>query len=273
MRKTSLIDNDFVRLKICRRGHMMFQANDAHVGRSLDQYGEYSEASAALFGKLVKPKMVVVEVGAHIGALTVWLAQLVGPRGRVIVFEPQRLLYQLLCGNLALNALGNVEARQLAAGRRNGQVHAPQASYPKGLVNDPRPLSVRKQGEIVTLVALDSLPLETCHFLKVNADGMEVDVIAGAGELLYRQRPLVYIENERRRQSPALIQRLLDCDYRLYWHLSPMFSDDNFFGKKRNVFGPVVSVNMLGIPKERDQEIGGTREITDPRDRWDAAEL
>jgi FkbM family methyltransferase len=49
--------------------------------------------------------MTVLEVGANIGVFTVPLARFVHPGGRVIAFEPQRIMYQMLCGNLALNAV------------------------------------------------------------------------------------------------------------------------------------------------------------------------
>jgi hypothetical protein len=40
-------------------------------------------------------------------------------------------------------------------------------------------------------------------------------------------------------------------DYRLFWHLPRLFSAENFFGESENVFGRIVSVNMLCVPSER----------------------
>ncbi|MGE0254523.1 MAG: FkbM family methyltransferase [Alphaproteobacteria bacterium] len=265
----SLIDSPTVGLKRCRHGMMMYPLRDPHVGPSLDRYGEYSEAEARLIEQLVEPGTTAVEIGAHVGSLTVPLARRVGPRGRVVALEPQRILFHMLCGNLALNQLAQVDARQAAAGRRVGTVRVAPGDYARGASANMTPLSARDGGEAVALVTVDSLELPVCHFLKINADGMESDVIAGAEETIYRDRPFLYVENERPTQSAALIRRILDLEYRLYWYLSPLFSPDNFFAETRNVFERVVSVNMLGIPAERPQTVSGGREVTGPADRWD----
>src|SRR5437773_2697778 len=91
----------FNRLKQCRHGMMLYNINDVYIGRSLDQYGEFSEGELDLFQQFVKPGQLILEVGANIGAHTVWLAQAVGSTGTVLAFEPQRIVYQALCANLA----------------------------------------------------------------------------------------------------------------------------------------------------------------------------
>lgn len=48
--------------------------------------------------------MTVVEVGANIGVHTVHRAGLVGERGAVLAFEPQPVVFQLLCANVATDA-------------------------------------------------------------------------------------------------------------------------------------------------------------------------
>jgi hypothetical protein len=79
-----------VRLKRCRDGALIYNINDYYIGRALDKYGEISRGEAALFGQLVQPGMTALDIGANIGILTVPIARLAGPEGRVIAFEPQR---------------------------------------------------------------------------------------------------------------------------------------------------------------------------------------
>src|SRR5690606_28828206 len=98
-------------LRQCRHGPMLFNKRDLYVGRSLATYGEFSEAEIGLFRQILRPGGVVVEAGANIGAHTVPLARMVGESGAVVAFEPQRLQFQLLCANLALNGMINVFAR------------------------------------------------------------------------------------------------------------------------------------------------------------------
>ena len=89
---------------------MIYNSHDRFIGRSLDLYGEFSEGEAVLFQKILRPGMFVVEVGANLGAHTVVLAQAVAPGGGVLAFEPQRLIFQTLCANLAINSIPNVDA-------------------------------------------------------------------------------------------------------------------------------------------------------------------
>ena len=72
----------------------------------------------AVLRQLVRPGMTVVDVGAHVGVYTQYLAQLVGPRGHVHAFEPSPVNYARLAA--AVRGVGNVTAVQAAAGERPG---------------------------------------------------------------------------------------------------------------------------------------------------------
>src|SRR4029077_19152386 len=78
-----------------------------------------------LFQRVVHPGDLVVEVGANIGAHTVELARLVGSDGEVHAFEPQRIVFQTLCANVALNQLTNVRTLQAAVGAQCGTLLVP----------------------------------------------------------------------------------------------------------------------------------------------------
>ncbi|HEV3118087.1 MAG TPA: hypothetical protein VGY58_13625, partial [Gemmataceae bacterium] len=66
------------KVKRCRHGLMLYQPHDTVIGRSLDLYGEYSEGEVALFRHAVARGATVLDIGAHIGAHTVPLAQFTG---------------------------------------------------------------------------------------------------------------------------------------------------------------------------------------------------
>src|SRR6185295_9733823 len=92
-----------------RRGNFIASDNDIYVGRSLIHYGEFSEIEWQLLAHYCHPGHTVVEIGANIGSHTVSLSKAVGRAGRVIAIEPQPVIFQTLCANLALNCLLNVE--------------------------------------------------------------------------------------------------------------------------------------------------------------------
>jgi hypothetical protein len=82
---------------------------------------------------------------------------------------------------------------------------------------------------------------------------------------------MLYVENDRAEKSAALIEQIMGLDYRLYWHLPRLFNSRNYFGETENVFGNLVSVNMLCIPREVGIGVTG-KEITSPSDSWKSAE-
>jgi FkbM family methyltransferase len=253
------------RIKRTRFGLMAYNINDQYVGRSLDCYGEYSQGEAQLFAQIVGPGATAIDAGANIGALTVFLSQTVGPRGRVIAIEPQRAMYQLLCTNLALNEIANVRALHAGAGRTAGRAFVPDYDYARPGNFGGVELG-DTQGEPVDIITIDSLRLPQCQLIKIDVEGQEQAVIAGAVETIMRCRPILYVENDRRDRSPELIRQIQALDYSLYWHLPPLFRPDNFYGNATNLWPGMVSIDMLCVPRGDGRAIEGMRPVSGPDD-------
>ena len=254
-----------------RQGPMLVNRNDRYVGQSLIAYGEFSEGEAQMFRQLAGSGDVVVEAGSNIGAHTLLLSRLVGAGGVIYAFEPQRIVFQTLCGNLALNQCLNVVARQQGLGSGAGQMVLPGVDPRQ--VNNFGGLSLLAQGpgEKVDIASIDSLGLQACRLIKADVEGMEADVLLGAKETLARCRPLLYLENDRAEKSPALIGLILDLGYRLWWHVTPLYNPDNFLKNPSNQFGSTVSINLLCQPAEAARPVDAMREIKSPADTWNAA--
>jgi FkbM family methyltransferase len=253
----------------CRHGRMLYLRHDVFIGRSLELYGEYCEGEATVFAQILSPGHVAVEVGANIGSHTVHLAKLVGPSGTVLAFEPQRIIFTVLCANVALNELFNVRPIHAAVGSARGTIRVPVLN--PGAQQNFGGLSLpgRAQGEPVPVVTLDHYPLPSLRLLKIDVEGMESEVLLGARETIAKHRPIIYAENDRRENSPRLIRLLEEYGYRLYWHSPWLFNPNNFFGHRENVFGNVGSLNMLCVPNEGSVQAAGFRQVKGPDDWWD----
>jgi FkbM family methyltransferase len=260
-----LLANGSVRIKQTRHGLMAYNINDIYLGRSLDCYGEFSRGETLLFAQLVGPQSLVLDIGANIGAHTLFFAEVVGPRGLVFAIEPQRAVFQLLCANLALNNINNVRAIHAAAGRARGQASIPVYDYTQPGNFGGAELAATG-GEPVDMMNIDSLQLPACHLMKIDVEGHEQAVIAGAVETITRFRPVLYVENDRRQQSADLIRQIRDLDYIPYWHLPPLFSPYNFFGNPTNVFANTLSIDMMCLPQGDGRAVEGMKPVAGPDD-------
>jgi len=264
-----VITNGHLRLRQCRHGLMLYNLNDVYIGTMLDLYGEFSEGEVDIFRQLLRPGMTVVEVGANIGAHSVPIAKCVGPNGRVIAFEPQRAVFQILCANLALNGLENVEAHWSAVGERIGEIFVPKLN--SAATNNFGGLSISNAevGDKVRLVTVDEFRLPACNFLKIDVEGMELDVLRGSVDTIRQHGPVIYAENDRKAKSVALIEFLFQLEYQCYWHMPPYVRTPNFRDNPENKFPSIVSVNMLCVPRSKPIGVNNFRKISSPEDWWE----
>ena len=261
----------FNHLVEARHGYMLYNVNDSYVGRSVEHYGEWSPGETALLGRFCRPGHYVVDVGAYIGSHTLAVARLVGNRGRVFAFEPQRIVAQVLAANVALNSLTNVHTYQLGLGAEDGTLWLRDIDYSQdgnfggmSLAAAACPESDPRPKYRVGMVRLDDFyDQHRLDLIKVDVQGMEVDVLRGAAGLVRRHKPIIYTENDEAQKSPELIRLIRSYGYRCYWHFPPLYSPDNFAGSTRNIFEDrAVSCNMLCVHASSNVQIRG-EEITD----------
>lgn len=257
----------FNELKLCRSGPMLYNKNDWPIGTSLKKYGEFSWLEVEIFRKFVAPKSIAVDVGANIGTHTIELSRMAG---FVLAFEPQRLVFQTLCANIALNHCTNVKAFETALGRETKLITVPlrepmaRNNFGGVMMTEEGP------GEIGLMEPLDRYALSSCGFIKVDIEGMEADFLEGAKATIAKHRPILYMEADGAQKSQA-IATLLESGYECWWSLVPLFNAENHAGEAENVFvAPngilIVSINMLCIPAERKIGIIGLKRITSPDD-------
>lgn len=257
----------FNRVTRTKQGLVIYNRHDKYVGKSLDAYGGYSASETDLFEQAVRPGWTVVEAGASVGAHTLTFARKVGPRGTVIAFEPQRMLFQSLCANMALNGIANARCRNEALGEVVGTIRVPPVDYNQE--NNISGLALGgENGEVVNVATIDDLNLPKCGLIKVDVEGMELEVLKGAAKTIEKLRPVLYVDNHRMEKSPALIKYLQSLDYVLYWHLSPLYDPVNFYQNTTNEFGGAVSASMLCVHKSVSSDIAGLRKVEGPDSDW-----
>jgi FkbM family methyltransferase len=234
-----------------RDGTFLVNRHDIFIGQAVDVYGEYVPEEARFLRALVKPGDNVIEVGANMGAHTVGLAKAIAP-GLMVAFEPQPNLYALLQAQIALNHLSNVRALNAGCSDCAAELNITRYDYLEDGNFGGCTLG-DGDGDLVAVVRLDDVIAtdREIRLIKIDVEGMEEAVIRGGIELIKRCKPLLYVEHDRVEKSRSLVACLLELGYRLWWHVPPLFSGDNFFAEPMNVYDRLASFNMICAPVER----------------------
>ncbi|MGA2887234.1 MAG: FkbM family methyltransferase [Terracidiphilus sp.] len=251
-----------------RHGTMLVNLNDLYMGQAFLRYGECFESEIDVLLGMLRFPGLVIDVGANMGVHTVPLAKELARQGRsMLAFEPQPVIFQQLCANLALNGLMNVQAFPYACGSKPGVVSFTAPDYRRE--GNFGGVSMSAQGGIFSVVTAPCHPLDEIvqeaqvALIKIDVEGFELEVLKGAKDVVARSHPVMYLENDRVEKSEALIRWVMSQDYRLWWHIPTLYNPNNFLENKENIYGMTGSYNMLCLHRGCNLTIEGSTEITD----------
>jgi FkbM family methyltransferase len=158
--------------------------------------GTFEARERRELARLLRPGDVMVDVGAHIGLFTLLAASLVGPTGKVFAFEGFPANVRRLRENLALNEFTNVEVQDVVVSDRKGQASiGMQASHDTGSATAG--VGALEGAPVRTVFLDDVLPEDIeVDLMKVDVEGLEASVLAGARGTLQRTRALLVELND-----------------------------------------------------------------------------
>lgn len=213
------MDQDLVEIVESAMGRMLVLKTDTVISEKIRTSGDYGAEEKALLGELIQAGQTIIDVGANIGSHTLFFSQSTGSEGKVYSFEAQRFLFQILCANVALNSLRNVWCVPTALGNAQGRVDVPVPDYGRNNNFGGYSLSFETFKESGYMLTLDTIPLEACHLIKIDVEGMELDVLQGSKKTIDTFRPLLYLENNRPEKEAKLL-RFLDKNlgYMIFRH-------------------------------------------------------
>lgn len=183
--------------------------------------GQYQRELAALLLRRLSSDAVVVDGGAHIGVLTVLLADLC-PDGQVYAFEPAPQSEAYLRANLAVNGAKNVTVEAAALFDVDGELALSfDEAYPGG--SHVGGGSGRVPSGRVPSVRLDTWAaergLDRLDLIKLDVEGAELAVLDGAADTIRRLRPVTIVEC-----NPVALARFGGADFRrLYARMRELF--------------------------------------------------
>lgn len=248
-----------LKLHNVRHGWLSHYAADLTIGRSLELYGEWAEAEIYLISKFVHAGDWVLDVGANVGTHSLAFSRMVGRQGRVLAFDGQHKIFQVLGMNMLINDAPQVDCLNVLVGAVEGTYQVPVSDLStnanfgamsfRGIVEEHTPVVGNTLS--IAMVSIDSLNLARLDFVKVDVEGMELDVFRGAEQTIRTFRPPIYFEQTTERNLPEIFELLRSLDYDLRWHISNPFNKVNFNAHALNIFGGACEVNILALPRER----------------------
>lgn len=184
---------------LCRvlgRYKMFVDTRDIGIASHLMMDGFWEMWVTEAMLRSVRRGSVVVDVGANLGYFSLLLADLTGPEGRVLSFEPNPRLAGLLDKSLQVNGFaGYTDLHKIALGAGESELRLEvQDSSPGGgrvLLPGTKRSNNTTSEVVVPVRRLDTIQHAlAAEFIKIDVEGFEQQVWHGMTGILKQKRPL-----------------------------------------------------------------------------------
>lgn len=165
---------------------------DDFIGAAVYGLGDLDPKVTWVAQRILRPGDTALDIGANLGLVAMAMADAVGPTGRIEAFEPQPRFAALTRRSAALNGYAHLTLHEVALGRADAtvQLHIPAENKGRASIG-------RAEGadEIITVTQrdagalLESLALGPIRLAKMDVEGYETEVVAGAETLLRANPP------------------------------------------------------------------------------------
>jgi len=172
----------------------------------------------AWFHRNARSSQTWIDVGAHYGYTALALSRIVGPSGRVLAFEPVVSTAHCLERTRALNGLTELTILPVALGACSERQSVSLPTF-RGMA-DSTLASSEHDYHAIESISFDALWPTLAggnlavHGVKIDVQGMEMDVLTGMRETLRRSKPVVVVELHKGVDRPAILTVLAGCGYR-----------------------------------------------------------
>jgi len=161
--------------------------------------------------KRISANDLFIDIGANIGNHTIFMAKVVGCK--VLSFEPNKYLVKALSETIKMNKLSDyVTLISKGVGKRNSY-----ASFTEEVKNNigaqKLNISTNKKDDI-EVITLDSLEYEDdIKMIKIDVEGMELDVLKGAWKIISKNHPVIYAEAATKEEFLPIYNYLSKLNY------------------------------------------------------------
>ena len=161
----------------------------------LEEQGDWFEKEIDFVRALVKPGDNIIDIGANYGVYSLAAAKRMEGQGNIWAFEPCSETASYLRESIGANNFQNIKVLQQGLGEENGWANL--TTNPNSELNAVSKTAAANSEriEITTLDAfLEANPDVVIDFVKMDAEGMEDQILKGAASFFKAQQPLVMFE-------------------------------------------------------------------------------
>jgi FkbM family methyltransferase len=224
------------------------------ITEQLREWGAHQRSDLALLLSLLRRGDHVIDVGAHIGTYTIPIARTVGPQGGVTAIEPIPEHFAVLSRNVARNGLDKTvrtvnalitecdrEGEMLASPGNTGSAHFIVGS-----------------GANMHTLRLDDVAPQRTKLVKLDVEGMEVEVLRSGAGMIERDQPILVFEAGAAAAS-ELDAFCRSIDYLLLINLHERSGPDDSFRAAHlskltgRFIGPLPLLDIVAIPPRSDR--------------------
>jgi FkbM family methyltransferase len=204
------------------------------IGNFIKQYGVWEYHLYEIYSKMINKDSYCIDAGANLGFHSIQFGKL---GKKVHSFEPQSYVYNQLCANVLLNNLSDViESYKVGLGAEEENKQMWNIEHEnwvgdgmhnwggRGIIQDnldPERANNNeyREEDVIKVVALDSLNISKCDFMKIDVQGYEHNLLIGAENLINNNKPIIFLENHSEKDdanAPKTKQHLIDLGYEFY---------------------------------------------------------
>lgn len=163
----------------------------------------------------------ILDIGSHIGYHAIAYSR-INPNIDIIAFEPQKMVYDLLCENIQLNGLSTIMPLNLAVSNKlgvfslsktisDGKNTAIPIEYGTEKEFNLGGVCLGKDGEQINTTTIDSWGFKNIDFIKIDVEGAESLVIMGGIETIKKFKPVVCYESNAKTITPDMAE-MFGCE-------------------------------------------------------------